>query len=99
MYSSVLGKFDYSLLGQHAGPTRVVLSTYVDFEAWMMNDRLAVPDQASISWEDGQAGSESMMSVRNSALAINAQANPAFSGISIGTKTSDAEAAWRAGTV
>ncbi|MEO5318902.1 hypothetical protein PV761_10020 [Arthrobacter sp. CC3] len=99
MYTGVLDKFDDSLLGQHSGPTRVVLSTYVDFEAWMMNDRLAVPDQASISWADGQAGSESMMSVRNSALAINAQSNPEFSGISVGTKTSDAEAAWRAGTV
>lgn len=99
MYTGVLDKFDDSLLGQHAGPTRVVLSTYVDFEAWMMNDRLAIPDQASISWEDGQAGSESMMSVRNSALAVNAEANREFSGISIGTKTSDAEAAWRAGTV
>lgn len=99
MYTGVLDKFDDSLLGQHSGPTRVVLSTYVDFEAWMMNDRLAVPDQASISWADGQAGSESMMSVRNSALAINTQSNPEFSGISIGTKTSDAEAAWRAGTV
>jgi hypothetical protein len=40
MYTGVLDKFDDSLLGQHAGPTRVVLSTYVDFEAWMMNDRL-----------------------------------------------------------
>ncbi|WP_309082311.1 hypothetical protein [Zhihengliuella sp.] len=99
MYTGVLDKFDDSLLGQHSGPTRVVLSTYVDFEAWMMNDRLSVPDQATISWEDGQAGSESLMSVRNSALAINAQANSDFGGISVGTKTSDAEAAWRAGTV
>lgn len=99
LYTGVLDKFDDSVLGQHSGPTRVVLSTYVDFEAWMMNDRLAVPEQASISWEDGQAGSESMMSVRNSALAINAQANSNFGGISVGDKTSDAEAAWRAGTV
>ncbi|MDP9890663.1 hypothetical protein [Pseudarthrobacter enclensis] len=99
MYTGVLDKFDDSLLGQHSGPTRVVLSTYVDFQAWMTNDRLAVPEQASISWADGQAGSESMMSVRNSALAINAQAHPRFSGISIGTKTRDAQVAWRAGTV
>src|SRR5207248_8675870 len=31
LYTGVLDKFDDSLLGQHSGPTRVVLSTYVDF--------------------------------------------------------------------
>ncbi|MEW1630487.1 hypothetical protein AB0387_24335 [Streptomyces sp. NPDC089173] len=100
MYSSVLGKFDDSVLGQHAGPTRVVLSTYVDFEAWMMNDRLGIPDQATISWKGDQASPDAMMSVRTSALAINKQAHGAtFNGISIGTKANDAESAWKDGTV
>lgn len=100
MYSSVLGKFDDSVLGQHAGPTRVVLSTYVDFEAWMMNDRLGVPDQATVSWNGDQASPDAMMSVRTSALAINKQSHGAtFNGISIGTKANDAEAAWKDGTV
>jgi hypothetical protein len=100
MYSGVLGKFDDSVLGQHAGPTRVVLSTYVDFEAWMMNDRLAIPDQATVSWNDDQASPDAMMSVRTSALAINKQSHGAtFSGINIGTKAKDAESAWKDGTV
>ncbi|MEV0412378.1 hypothetical protein AB0I68_16615 [Streptomyces sp. NPDC050448] len=100
MYSSVLGKFDDSVLGQHAGPTRVVLSTYVDFEAWMMNDRLGIPDQATVSWNDDQASPDAMMSVRTSALAINKQSHGAtFNGISIGTKVNDAESAWKDGTV
>ncbi|MGW0897151.1 hypothetical protein ACWD0G_09125, partial [Streptomyces goshikiensis] len=100
MYSSVLGKFDDSVLGQHAGPTRVVLSTYVDFEAWMMNDRLGIPDQATVSWNGDQASPEAMMSVRTSALAINKQSHGAtFAGISIGTKANDAESAWKDGTV
>ncbi|CAL9593492.1 hypothetical protein SUDANB120_05295 [Streptomyces sp. enrichment culture] len=100
MYSSVLGKFDDSVLGQHAGPTRVVLSTYVDFEAWMMNDRLGIPDQATVSWDDGQASPDAMMSVRTSALAINKQSHGAtFNGINIGTKAKDAESAWKDGTV
>ncbi|WP_405824099.1 hypothetical protein OG705_28860 [Streptomyces sp. NBC_00838] len=100
MYSSVLGKFDDSVLGQHAGPTRVVLSTYVDFEAWMMNDRLGIPDQATVSWNGDQASPDAMMSVRTSALAINKQSHGAtFNGISIGTKTNDAESAWKDGTV
>jgi hypothetical protein len=100
MYSSVLGKFDDSVLGQHAGPTRVVLSTYVDFEAWMMNDRLGIPDQAAVSWNGGQASPDAMMSVRTSALAINKQSHGAtFNGINIGTKVNDAESAWKDGTV
>ncbi|MFJ4316709.1 hypothetical protein ACIP46_15670 [Streptomyces lavendulae] len=100
MYSSVLGKFDDSVLGQHAGPTRVVLSTYVDFEAWMMNDRLGIPDQATVSWNDDQASPDAMMSVRTSALAINKQSHGAtFNGINIGTKAKDAESAWKDGTV
>ncbi|WP_371792877.1 hypothetical protein OG285_31545 [Streptomyces sp. NBC_01471] len=100
MYTSVLDKFDSSVLGQHAGPTRVVLSTYVDFEAWMMNDRLGIPDQATVSWNKDQASSEAMMSVRTSALAINKQSHgAAFNGISIGTKVNDAESAWKDGTV
>ncbi|MFE3687525.1 hypothetical protein ACFXPM_30420 [Streptomyces sp. NPDC059095] len=100
MYTSVLGKFDHSVLGQHTGPTRVVLSTYVDFEAWMMQDRLGIPDQATVSWNDDQASSDAMMSVRTSALAINKQSHGAtFSGIGIGTKAKDAESAWKEGTV
>ncbi|MFD4475986.1 hypothetical protein ACFWPU_07705 [Streptomyces sp. NPDC058471] len=100
MYSGVLGKFDDSVLGQHAGPTRVVLSTYVDFEAWMMNDRLGIPDQATVSWKGDQASPDAMMSVRTSALAINKQSHGAtFNGINIGTKANDAEAAWKDGTV
>ncbi|MEU7155986.1 hypothetical protein AB0A98_06015 [Streptomyces chrestomyceticus] len=100
MYSSVLGKFDDSVLGQHAGPTRVVLSTYVDFEAWMMNDRLGIPGQAAVSWNGDQASPDAMMSVRTSALAINKQSHgKTFSGISIGTKAADAESAWKNGTV
>ncbi|WP_329143038.1 hypothetical protein OIU91_04790 [Streptomyces sp. NBC_01456] len=100
MYTSVLDKFDNSVLGQHAGPTRVVLSTYVDFEAWMMNDRLGIPDQATVSWNGDQASSDAVMSVRTSALAINKQSHGAtFNGIGIGTKANDAESAWKDGTV
>lgn len=100
MYTSVLNKFDDSILGQSSGPTRVVLSTYVDFEAWMMHDRLGIPDAAVIGWDKGQASSQSMMAVRTSALAINAQANPSFSSYGNGlTRPGDAQVAWSKGTV
>ncbi|MFF1880058.1 hypothetical protein ACFVVC_01145 [Pseudarthrobacter sp. NPDC058196] len=96
MYTGVLDKFDDSLLGQHAGPTRVVLSTYVDFEAWMMNDRLGVPDEAVIAWDNGQASNNAMMSVRTTALAINKQAHGAtFRDINVGPGATNAETAWK----
>ncbi len=96
MYTGVLDKFDDSLLGQHAGPTRVVLSTYVDFEAWMMNDRLGVPDEAVIAWDNGQASNNAMMSVRTTALAINKQAHGStFRDISVGPGATNAETAWK----
>lgn len=99
MYTGVLDRFDDSMLGQHAGPTRVVLSTYVDFESWMNRDRLAVPDEALIAWDGDQASPESMMSVRTTALAINKHSHPEFSGIEIGTKAQDPGTAWRNGAV
>ncbi|UJW28650.1 hypothetical protein L3Q67_25635 [Saccharothrix sp. AJ9571] len=99
LYTGVLDKFDDSLLGQHSGPTRVVLSTYVDFEAWAMRDRLGIPDAASIAWNNGQASSEALMSVRTSALAINKQSHgDTYAGLHVGQKATDAEAAWRDGT-
>jgi hypothetical protein len=95
MYTGVLDKFDDSLLGQHSGPTRVVLSTYVDFEAWMMNDRLGIPDAAVIAWDSGQASNEAMMSVRTSALAINKQSHGStFNDLQVGDRASDAKTAW-----
>lgn len=100
MYTSVLDQFDDSLLGSHSGPTRVVLSNYVDFDAWMMNNRLAVPDNATIGWDGDQATSDSMMSVRTSALAINVFSHgDTYKDMSVGDKTSDAETSWKQGTV
>lgn len=58
----------------------VVLSTYVDFEKWAMDYRLAVPNSApdqSITWfeGDGQPMSDSQVKVRKTALAINQMVN------------------------
>lgn len=99
LYTGVLDKFDDSVWGSQAGPTRVVLSTYVDFNSWMMNDRLAVPDAALIGWDGDRASNDAMMAVRTSALAINVQSHGStFSGIDIGTKPGDARTAWEDGT-
>ncbi|GAA3137864.1 hypothetical protein JOF29_000135 [Kribbella aluminosa] len=95
MYTSILNQFDDSLLSQSSGPTKVVLSTYVDFDAWMNTNRLQVPANASITWDasTGHAQPVSVFSARNSALAINAQTGQ-FPGISAGEKISDAGSAW-----
>lgn len=58
----------------------VVLSTYVDFEKWAMDYRLAIPNDApneAITWfeGDGQPASESQVKVRKTALAINQMTN------------------------
>lgn len=58
----------------------VVLSTYVDFEKWAMDYRLAVPNNApteAITWFEGsgQPMSESQVKVRKTALAINRMIN------------------------
>ena len=95
MYTSILSQFDDEL-GQHAGPTRVVLSTYVDFNSWMTNSRLAVPDGASISWDanEGAAQPESMLSARSSALAINSQSNSVFKDVKPSAISGDAKGSW-----
>ncbi|MDN5724032.1 MAG: hypothetical protein L0H20_13740, partial [Corynebacterium sp.] len=100
LYTGVLDKFDDSLMGQHSGPTRVVLSTYVDFDAWAMNGRLHIPDEASIGWNEkkGQADPSSQMSVRTTALAINAQSHSVLNDMNVGTERSDATSAWEDGS-
>ncbi|MGC4939330.1 hypothetical protein [Kribbella sp. DT2] len=95
MYTSILNQFDDSLLSQSVGPTKVVLSTYVDFSAWMNTNRLHIPANASITWdaETGHAQPVSVFSARNSALAINAQTG-SYPGINAGGKITDAGSAW-----
>lgn len=79
MYTQVLDTMDTND-SQSAGASQVVLSTYVDFNAWSMNSRLAIPDDAVISWDagEGRAGSVATMNTRTSAQAINASSNKAF---------------------
>ncbi|MBT8163584.1 MULTISPECIES: hypothetical protein [Arthrobacter] len=95
MYTGVLDKFDAGLFTQSAGPTKAVLSTYVDFNTWMMQDRLQVPANASITWDaaTGHAQPTSVFSVRNTALAINEQTGK-YPGITSGSRTTDASTTW-----
>lgn len=96
MYTGVLDKFD-SVTAQAGGASNVVLSTYVDFGGWMNEDRLAIPETASIGWDAGRgaASSQATMSARSSALAIN-KSQKAYEGAGdSGALTEDASAAFR----
>ena len=75
MYSGMIsGMSDASSSGNSAS-TRVVMSTYVDFESWAMKSRLAIPSGANIAWnpKEAQPTGPSQAQVRNTALAINNQ--------------------------
>ena len=69
--------------GAGMGATRVVLSTFVDFERWAKINRLAVPDGAELSWDVGKQSPTggSVNRIRQTSVAINKQANPAFQNI------------------
>jgi hypothetical protein len=75
MYTGMLTAMDDASSDGNAGSTRVVMSTYVDFETWAMNSRLAVPEDALIEWSpsSAQPSGPAQSNVRNTALAINDQ--------------------------
>lgn len=99
MYTAVLDNFSESGVDASAGATQVVLSNYVDFNAWAMNSRLLVPEDATIGWNEGrgQADPKSTMSARTSALAINIVSHSAYrdAGWDAGGVSSDATDAWK----
>ncbi len=74
----------------------MALSTYAGFEPWMMDEPLAIPDDAHTSWHPyrGEAGPESVTSVPNRALEINKQSHPAYSGLTTGGTSTNSEHAW-----
>lgn len=78
MYTGMLNSMEMAAEEGNTGSTRVVLSTFVDFERWAMGQRLRVPDSdngAVIEWNtySNSPSGESQASVRDLALLINAQ--------------------------
>ncbi|BAU96154.1 hypothetical protein N24_1892 [Corynebacterium suranareeae] len=74
-----------SSTGAGSNATKIVLSTYVDFQSWAENTRLQIPSKVGnanvISWDlDEQAPTgQSLRTVRNTTLEINANSNYYFS--------------------
>ncbi|MCK9871442.1 hypothetical protein MRI28_17660 [Nocardiopsis dassonvillei] len=79
MYTGMLNAMDAATEEGNSGSTRVVLSTFVDFEGWAMQQRLRVPDSDEhdvyIEWDNRRnaPSGRSQASVRELALLINAQ--------------------------
>ncbi|MEU3016587.1 hypothetical protein ABZ635_04220 [Nocardiopsis sp. NPDC007018] len=78
MYTGMLNAMEVATEGQTSGGTRVVLSTFVDFERWATDQRLRIPDQSHgvfIEWNhySSSPSGRSQTSVRDLALLINAQ--------------------------
>lgn len=85
MYTASLGVMKDATAGAGMGATRVVISTFVDFENWAKKDRLAVPDNATLQWDSSKQAptGASVNKLRQTTVAINKLANSgAFSSVS-----------------
>lgn len=85
MYTASLGVMKDATAGAGMGATRVVISTFVDFENWAKKDRLAVPDNAMLQWDSSKQAptGASVNKLRQTTVAINELANSgAFSFVS-----------------
>ena len=85
MYTASLGVMKDATAGAGMGATRVVISTFVDFENWAKKDRLAVPDNATLQWDSSKQAptGTSVNKLRQTTVAINKLANSgAFSSVS-----------------
>ena len=85
LYTSTLSTMKDASAGAGMGATRVVVSTFVDFENWAKNSRLAVPQGATLAW-DGLTQAPTGYSVnklRQTTAAINGLAqHEAFKDVS-----------------
>lgn len=85
MYTASLGVMKDATAGAGMGATRVVISTFVDFENWAKKNRLAVPDNATLQWDSSKQAptGASVNKLRQTTVAINKLANSgAFSSVS-----------------
>jgi len=78
LYTATLSTMKDASAGAGMGATRVVISTFVDFENWAKNSRLAVPDGATLAWNNfTQAPTgDSVNKLRQTTAAINHIAHP-----------------------
>lgn len=75
MYTGVLTSMNAATDSGNSGSTRVIMSTFIDFQNWSLKGRLALPSGASVAWNPNISAptGESESNVRNTTLAINNQ--------------------------
>ena len=78
LYTATLSTMKDASAGAGMGATRVVVSTFVDFENWAKNSRLAVPEGGTLAWDSfTQAPTgDSVNKLRQTTAAINGIAHP-----------------------
>ena len=78
LYTATLSTMKDASAGAGMGATRVVISTFVDFENWAKNSRLAVPEGTTLAWDNfTQAPTgDSVNKLRQTTAAINHIAHP-----------------------
>lgn len=78
LYTATLSTMKDASAGAGMGATRVVVSTFVDFENWAKNSRLAVPEGATLAWDSfAQAPTgDSVNKLRQTTASINGIAHP-----------------------
>ena len=77
MYTASLGVMKDATAGAGMGSTRVVISTFVDFENWAKVNRLAVPSDATLKWDASKQAptGDSVTKLRQTTAAINKLTN------------------------
>lgn len=83
-----------------ANASKIVLSTYVDFDRWVDGARLAPPDKTDMWWDlnENAPNGASIAKTRQTALAINGMIRPDVWGPVTGTESGANDSAW-AGSV
>ncbi len=77
LYTGTLTGMESATAGGNEGSSRVVASTFVDFEAWVLTRNLGFPDEATIEWNarHSRPSDAALMNVRPTTLAINKSSN------------------------
>lgn len=77
MYTASLGVMKDATAGAGMGATRVVISTFADFEGWAKANRLAVPGGVTLAWDSLKQAptGDSVNKLRQTTVAINKLAN------------------------
>ena len=77
MYTASLSVMKDATAGAGMGATRVVISTFVDFENWASRNRLAVPGGVTLEWDSIKRApsNDSVINLRQTTVAINKLAN------------------------